>query len=60
LSTAGKLKLSPKDYLKYYYEKESKQDICILDLDATALIFEYFNNGNLIIYGNTNYFIDDI
>ena len=55
-SSAGKDKLNPKKYLS----ESNSNDIFILNLDSTSLIFDHFINGNLIIYGNTDYFIDDI
>jgi hypothetical protein len=66
MSNAGKTKLSPREYLYWSHKnyidsnREHEQNVFVLDLKTTSLIFEHFINGNLIIYGNTDYFIDDI
>jgi hypothetical protein len=65
-SDAGKTKLSVANYLQFTHDLLTakngfhNQNIGILNLDTAALIFDHFTNGNLIIYGNTDYYIDDI
>lgn len=52
-------KISPSTYLIANTDNNG-DDISILSLGNTSLLFDYFNTGNLILYGNTDYFIDDI
>lgn len=60
-SSIAENKISPFDYLTTNnIDNTGNNDISTLSLGSTSLLFDYFNTGNLILYGNTDYFIDDI